>query len=276
VHLIGYCIGGTITAAFLAWSRARRGSKEESPIAHSTLLATLVDFSDPGEIGVFVDENSIRWLDDHMSQVGYLDGKSMAASFRMLRSNSLLWHYVVHNYLLGETPPPFDVLYWNMDTTRLPAAMHSFYLREFYLHNRLVERNGVTLGDRPLDLQRIDVPLYLVGTEQDHITPWKGTFKLCGLAKGPIRYVLATSGHIMGIISPPVDPPKRHFRVGDIDGECDPEAWREKTEKVSGSWWLDWVDWLRPQCGELLPPRALGNGAYRPLAEAPGTYVLER
>ncbi len=276
VHLAGYCIGGTISAAFMAWARGRGAGRAKSPVAHGTLLTTLVDFTDPGEIGVFVDENSIRWLEDHMNQVGYLDGKSMASSFRLLRSNSLLWHYVVHNYLLGEAPPPFDVLYWNMDTTRLPAAMHSFYLREFYLNNKLVQKNGVTLGGRPIDLGRIDAPLYLVGTEQDHITPWKETFKLSRVAKGPIRYVLATSGHIMGIISPPVDPPKRRYWAGPIDGVDDAEAWREATEKVPGSWWLDWVDWLRPQCGDLQPPPGLGSDAWPALAEAPGTYVLER
>jgi len=275
VHLTGYCIGGTLSAAFMAWSKSG-GGRAKPPVAHGTLLTTLVDFSDPGEIGVFIDENSVVWLEDHMNEVGYLDGKSMAASFRLLRSNSLLWHYVVHNYLLGETPPPFDVLYWNMDTTRLPAAMHSFYLREFYLNNKLVEKNGVTLAGRPIDLERIDTPLYLVGTEQDHITPWKETFKLARLSKGPTRYVLATSGHIMGVISPPVDPPKRRYWAGPVDGLCDAEAWREATEKVPGSWWLDWVDWLRPQCGALQAPPGLGNDAYPALAEAPGSYVLER
>jgi polyhydroxyalkanoate synthase subunit PhaC len=199
----------------------------------------------------------------------------MAMSFRSLRSNSLIWHYWVHNYLLGESPPPFDVLYWNSDSTRLPYAMHSFYLREFYLHNKLVKPDGLTLGGRPIDLSRITQPIYAIGTEQDHIAPWRSAFKICSLTNGPVRFILATSGHIMGVLSPPLDPPKRRYWMGDATGQDDPEAWREGTEKVSNSWWTDWVAWLNPQCGELRTPPPLGNGKYPQLIPAPGNYILE-
>lgn len=274
VHLTGYCIGGTIVATLLAWLNHKNNS--ESPVAHSTLLTTLVEFSRPGDIDVFVDEQSLAFIDKLMDHSGYLDGDLMAASFRVLRSNSLIWHYWVHNYLYGESPPVFDVLYWNMDCTRMPQVMHSYYLREFYWNNKLVQQDALRLGDRPIDLRRISQPLYVVGAEQDHIAPWASTFKLCELTQSPVRYVLATSGHIMGIISPPVVPPKRRYWAGDVDGHTDPEAWRSGTDKVPGSWWTDWIEWLRPQCGERVPPPSLGNEQYPCLAAAPGAYVLER
>jgi poly[(R)-3-hydroxyalkanoate] polymerase subunit PhaC len=211
-----------------------------------------------------------------MDQSGYLDGAAMAWSFRMLRSNGLIWHYVVRSYLYGEDPPPFDVLYWNTDSTRLPARMHATYLRECYVKNALIEPDALTLGGRGIDLRRIRQPLYMVGTEQDHIAPWKETFKLCGVVQGPIRYVLATSGHIMGIISPLVDPPKRRYWAGNAEGHGDAETWRAGIPKVLGSWWEDWAAWLAERCGPLSKPPPLG-GVRRPiLGDAPGTYVLEK
>ena len=276
VHAVGYCIGGTLLAALMGWLRGHGQHGERRPIAHWTLLATLVDFSQPGDIEVFIDEDSVAAIERMMSARGYLDGGELALSFRMLRPNSLIWNYFVQNYLYGQEPPPFDVLYWNMDSTRLPEAMHSFYLREFYLHNRLVQPDAVTLGGRRIDLRNIEEPLYAVGTEQDHITPWRETFKICGLIRGPVRYVLATSGHIMGIISPPVDPPKRRYWVGDATGRSDAEQWRDGVAKVPGSWWEDWCTWLDARCGALRTPPVLGSDAYPALEPAPGTYVLNR
>jgi polyhydroxyalkanoate synthase len=276
VHLAGYCIGGTIVAALLAWlNRDARGA-DDGAVAHATLLTTLVDFSKAGDIDVFLDEDCLGAIERLMAPSGYLDGRYMAASFRLLRSNSLIWRCWVHNYLYGETPPAIDVLYWNTDTTRLPQAMHTFYLRELYLNNKLVQPDGLTLGGRPIDLGRITQPLYVVGTEQDHITPWVSTFRICGRVKGPVRYVLATSGHIMGIISPPVQPSKRRYRVGDATARTDPEAWRAAVDKVPGSWWTDWADWLRAVCGRQVAPRSPGNEKYPSLTDAPGTYVLEK
>ena len=273
VHVVGYCIGGTMLSALMAW--LARGDSA-SPIAHWTLFTALVDFTDPGDIDVFIDEDSIRYIERMMAQNGYLDGQELALSFRMLRSNSLIWHYFVHNYLYGEEPPPFDVLYWNTDCTRLPEAMHSFYLRELYLHNKLAQPDALSLGGRPIDLGRIRQPLYAVGTEQDHIAPWKETFKICSLVGGPVRFTLATSGHIMGIVNPPVDPPKRRYWVGDASGASDAEAWRESQTKVPGSWWEDWDAWLAAQCGPFTAPPPLGTEVYPALEDAPGSYVLDR
>ena len=276
VHAVGYCIGGTILAALMAWINRESDTRDASPIASWTLFTALTDFSDPGEIDVFIDEDSISAIEQGMATRGYLDGSELTRSFRMLRSNSLIWHYFVGNYLYGEEPPPFDVLYWNIDNTRLPEAMHSFYLRELYLNNKLAQKDGVTLGGRPIDLRLITQPVYNVGTEQDHIAPWKATFKNCALVRGPVRYALATSGHILGIISPPVDPPKRRYWAGDASGQTDAEAWRAAVEKRPGSWWEDWRDWLHVQCGAMRELPAMGSPEHPPLAEAPGTYVLEK
>jgi polyhydroxyalkanoate synthase len=274
VHLVGYCIGGTLVTALAAWLN-RGDSGQQSPIAHMTLLTTLVDFAEAGDIDVFIDEDSVDALDDLMAHYGYLDGKDMVMTFRSLRSNSLIWHYWVHNYLLGEAPPRFDVLYWNADYTRLPHAMHSFYLREFYLNNKLIQPDGITLSGRPIDISRITQPLYAVGTEQDHIAPWKSAFRICALARGPVHFVLATSGHIMGVLSQPLDPPKRRYWVGDATGQSDPEVWRAQLDKTVNSWWTDWVAWLRPKCGPERAPPALGNADLPSLEPAPGSYVLE-
>jgi len=276
VHLSGYCIGGTIVACYMAWMNRTSGSRNALPVRHWSTLTTLVDFANPGDIDVFISEAGIASLEKRMEREGYLDGKDMASAFRMLRANSLIWHYWVRNYLYGETPRAMDVLYWNIDTTRMPEAMHAFYLREFYLENKLVQKDGVTLGGRKIDLGRIAQPLYAVGTEQDHIAPWAETFKVCGLLKGPVRYSLSTSGHILGVINPPVQPPKRQYWAGDASGADDPEAWRSGVEAVAGTWWEDWVAWLRPQCGERVAPPSLGSEKYPKLANAPGTYVLER
>jgi polyhydroxyalkanoate synthase len=274
IHLMGYCIGGTIDTALMAW--LNHGEGREVPVGHWTLFTTLADFSAPGEIGLFIDEESIEFLEKRMAMRGYLDGQDMATSFRMLRPNNLIWRYYVTKYLFGESPPAVDVLYWNMDTTRIPEAMHSYCLRQFYLYNRLVKKECLTLAGRPIDLGRITQPLYMVGAEQDHITPWQQTFKICSLVNGPVRYVLATSGHILGVVNPPVDPPSRRYWAGDATGQTDAGGWCDRTDKVSGSWWADWVAWLRPHCGSPQAPPSLGSDRHPPLCDAPGTYVLER
>lgn len=276
VHATGYCLGGTALALLLAWLDADPADRADNPVAHWTTFTTLVDFRDPGEIGVFLNETSFEFLRERMAAAGYLDGATMANAFRLLRSNSLIWHYVMHSYLYGEELPPSDVLFWNCDTTRMPAAMHEFYLRELYLNNRFIRPGELELGGRRLDLGAIAQPLYAVGAEQDHIAPWRQTFRLCGLIGGPARYALATSGHILGIINPPVDPPKRRYWSGDATGQRDPDAWLERTAKVSGSWWEDWTRWLDERCGPPDLPPSLGNAAYPPLQAAPGSYVLER
>jgi pimeloyl-ACP methyl ester carboxylesterase len=195
VHAVGYCIGGTLLAVYMAWL-SRRMKRECIPVAHWTLLASLVDFQSPGDIEVFIDEGSVAWLANNMRQRGYLDGAEMAATFRLLRANPLLWHFVVHSWLYRERPQASDVLYWNMDTTRMPYRMHEYCLRELYRNNRLVKPGALVIAGEPIELPRIHTPLYVVAAEDDHITPWRQVFKINSYVTGPKRYVLSSSGHI--------------------------------------------------------------------------------
>ena len=275
VHAAGYCIGGAALATYLAWAN-RHYAKGKVPVRSATLLTTLIDYHKPGDVEVFLDEGSFKWLSRAMEEKGFLDGKEMAAAFRLLRSNSLIWHYVVHGYLYGEKPPPFDVLFWNMDTTRMPAAMHTWYLREFYLGNKLIKKDALTLAGEAIDLERIVQPLYVVAAEDDHIAPWKQTFRVNAFVSGERRYVLSSSGHILGIVNPVVQPPKREYWVGAAERHDTHETWRDRAEHRAGSWWEDWMSWLKPQSGALRAAPAVATDRYPALADAPGTYVLER
>jgi polyhydroxyalkanoate synthase len=274
VHAVGYCIGGTLLTTYMAWLN-RKFSREKLPVAHWTLLATLVDFQSPGDIEVFLDEASVGWLSDTMRTRGYLDGSAMATTFRLLRSNSLIWHYLSEGWLLGERPPASDVLFWNMDITRMPARMHEYYLREMYLKNNLIKPNALTIAGEPIDLTLIHAPLYQVSAEDDHITPWRQTFRITGLVTGEKRFVLTSSGHILGIVNPPVEPPRRHFRIGRGHRGETAEAWLATAEDHPGTWWVDWVAWLNERCGNLRAAPAVATAKYPKLADAPGTYVLE-
>ncbi|WP_114649855.1 PHA/PHB synthase family protein [Pseudothauera hydrothermalis] len=275
VHAVGYCIGGTALSMYMAWAN-RRYPAEALPVRDWTLFTTLVDFQSPGDIEVFIDQASVRYLTQNMWRKGYLDGKEMAASFRLLRSNSLIWHYVVHGWLYGETPPPFDVLYWNMDTTRMPARMHAWYLEELYLHNRLVQADALQVAGERLDLGRIVQPLYAVAAEDDHIAPWREAYKIVHHVSGDKRFVLSSSGHILGIVNPPVTPPKRKYWVADAKRGETSEIWQARADEHVGSWWEDWMAWLKPRCGALVEARPAANDDMPALAPAPGTYVLER
>ena len=275
VHAVGYCIGGIALAAMMAWYNAEYADADKVPVAHWTLLTTLVDFSRPGGIEVFLNEETINSLEAMMAQQGFLDGRDMARAFRLLRSNSLIWHYFVHNYLYGETPPAFDVLFWNTDVTRMPRAMHAFYLREFYLHNKLIQKNGLTLAGHGIDLGRIRQPLYAVGCEEDHIAPWKATFKIAGKLNAPVHYTLSSSGHILGIINPPVTPPKRSYWSGPC-AEQSADEWKHQRTEVQGSWWGHWTQRLATQCGPLVAARQPGDNSQFPaICAAPGAYVHE-
>jgi polyhydroxyalkanoate synthase len=274
VHAVGYCIGGAALSAYVAWANVHY-EKKDVPVETVTLFTTLVDYHKPGDIEVFLDENTIKYLEKSMDKKGYLDGKEMAAAFRLLRSNSLIWHYVVRGYLYGEAPPPFDVLFWNMDATRMPAAMHSWYLRNLYLENKLVKKDALTLAGEKIDLGRITQPVYAVSAEDDHIAPWRQTFRIANSVAGPCRFVLSSSGHILGIINPVVTPPKRDFHVGAAERYDSPDDWRERAEAQPGSWWVDWMAWLKPQSGKLVKAPAVDTPEYPALADAPGTYVLE-
>jgi polyhydroxyalkanoate synthase len=276
VHAVGYCIGGTLLATYMAWANRRFGEQAKVPVAHWTLFTTLTDFSRPGDIEVFIDEAAIEWLESAMKRQGYLDGAQMASSFRLLRSNTLLWHYVVHSYLYGEPLPPFDVLFWNMDTTRMPERMHSFYLREFYLDNKLIRRDALTLAGEPIHLGRVTQPLYAVTAEDDHIAPWRQCYRIRKSVAGPLRFVLSSSGHILGIVNPPVTPPKRSFRVGEPQRGDKADDFLEDAECRSGSWWEDWTGWLAQRCGPQVTPPPMEAPGRPLLAAAPGTYVLEK
>jgi len=262
-----------LLAILMSWINQ---GKDAPPVSHWTLFATLVDFSAPGDIGVFIDEESIAWLEEKMKASGYLDGKEMGLSFRMLRPNSLIWRYIIQRYLYGTEQPPLDALFWNDDGTRLPAKMHSFYLRELYLNNKLIKPNALKFRNRPIDLGTITQPLYAIGTEDDHISPWKATFRIAALINAPVRYTLASSGHIMGIINPPDPQTKREYRCGDAGGQTDLEKWHASNEKITGSWWHDWTAWLAGSCGPEIDPPGIGSRNYPPLAPAPGNYVLEK
>jgi polyhydroxyalkanoate synthase len=273
VHATGYCIGGAALTTYMAWANAHYEAKDV-PVKSVTLLTTLVDYHKPGDIEVFLDEGSFKWLSKNMEKKGFLDGKEMASAFRLLRSNSLIWHYVVHGYLYGETPPPFDVLFWNMDTTRMPAKMHTWYLRNFYLDNALIKKDELTIAGEKIDLGRIVQPVYAVAAADDHIAPWRQTFRINNFTAGPKRYVLSSSGHILGIVNPVVNPPKRDYWVADAERHDTADSWRDKSTQVAGSWWEDWMAWLKPQSGALSTPAANGR-KYPAIADAPGTYVLE-
>lgn len=267
---IGYCLGGTLLAATLAWMRA----KGEDRIQAATFFTTLVDFSEPGELGVFIDEEQLAALEEMMARRGYLDGSEMATTFNMLRANDLIWSFVVNNYLLGRDPFPFDLLYWNSDSTRMPAAMHSFYLRKCYLENRLVQPGGIELAGVPIDLRRIDMPVYWVSTREDHIAPWKSTYAATQIYTGPKTFVLAGSGHIAGIINPAGSGKYGYWLNPELPP--DPDAWLERAEHQEGSWWPHWAAWNRQHAGELVPARDPAKGPLPPLEDAPGSYVRVR
>src|SRR5579859_1367912 len=275
VHAVGYCIGGTLLATYMAWLARRHPQPDDMPVAHWTLFASLVDFQSPGDIEVFLDKGSVDWLEQMMRRRGFLDGAEMATTFRLLRANPLVWHYVVHGWLYGERPVPSDVLYWNMDTTRMPSRMHWYYLREMYLNNNLVKPGALSIAGEPIDLGRIKQPLYMVASADGHLPPWRQVFRLSGLIAGQTRFVLSSSGHILGIVNPPVTPPKRHYRAASAHPGETADAWSTAAEEQPGTWWEDWIPWLAERCGEPGVPPSLTTDAFPALAEAPGTYVLE-
>jgi len=277
VHLVGYCIGGTLVSTYMAWAN-KRFAAEQMPVAHWTLFTTLTDFSHPGDIDVFIDDACVGALEEKMEKRGYLDGAEMATSFRLLRSNSLVWQYWVNSYLLGEPLPPFDVLFWNCDSTRMPAAMHSYYLREMYLNNNLIKRGKLTIAGESIDLDRIVQPLYAVTAEDDHIAPWKQCYRIRKYinVNAPMRFALSTSGHILGIVNPPVNPPKRAYWIAEPERNEHWEHWLDRADKKPGTWWQDWTAWLGERSGELVDAYPVSNRKFPALADAPGTYVLEK
>ncbi|MDD2861801.1 MAG: class I poly(R)-hydroxyalkanoic acid synthase [Acidiphilium sp.] len=274
VNAIGYCLGGTLLAATLAVMAAR----EDHRIRAATFLVTLTDFADVGELGVFIDEEQLAAIEEKMNRQGYLDGADMATTFNMLRANDLIWGFVVNNYLLGNDSFPFDLLYWNSDSTRMPAAMHSFYLRNMYQQNRLIQPGALELGGTPVDLGRITIPAYFLSCREDHIAPWASTYKATQILAGPNRFVLAASGHVAGVVNPPSSGKYNHF-VNDALPP-DPQSWMEGATEVAGSWWPDWQRWItsheKPRGRSTVKPRIPGDGKLPVLGDAPGDYVKVR
>ena len=270
-NAIGYCIGGTLLAATLAYMAEIKDTRIKS----ATFLSTMVDFTDPGDLGIFIDEEQIDDLDEMMFARGYLDGTEMASTFNMMRDNDLIWSFVVNNYLLGKAPFPFDLLYWNSDSTLMPAAMHSFYLRKMYLENKLVEPGGIELSGVPIDLRQIKIPIYMLSTRDDHIAPWKSTYKATALYGGPVRFVLAGSGHIAGVVNPPAKGKYGYWTYSKIPKN--PETWLKSAKRTEGSWWPNWADWIKKQAGKKdVAARKPGAGKLKALEDAPGSYVRVR
>jgi polyhydroxyalkanoate synthase len=266
-NAIGYCLGGTLLASSLAYMAATGDQR----IACATFFVTLLDFRDPGEINVFLDEEQLKALEEKMTRRGYLDGSEMAATFNMLRANDLIWSFVVSNYLLGNEPFPFDLLYWNSDSTRMPARMHSFYLRNMYRSNHLIKPGGISLCGVPIDLSKIKVPAYFVSTREDHIAPWQTTYFGARSLSGPVRFVLAASGHIAGVVNPPDSGKYSHWINPDLPGTS--EEWSAGSTEMAGSWWPDWQRWVSARGRKTVAARMPGDGALPALEDAPGSYV---
>ena len=267
LNAIGYCLGGTLLGATLGYL----SNKNQNRVASATFFVSLLDFSEPGELGVFIDEEQVANLERKMNQRGYLEGSEMAGTFNLLRANDLVWSFVVNNYLLGKDPFPFDLLYWNADSTRMPARMHSFYLRNMYIKNLLAEPGGIELGGVPIDLGAVRTPAYFISTVEDHIAPWKTTYKGAKYLGGPVRFVLGGSGHIAGIVNPPAA--KKYHYWANEELPATPDAWFAGASKIPGSWWEDWEAWIeRLNGGARVPARAPQDV----LEDAPGSYAMLR
>ncbi|WP_114417904.1 PHA/PHB synthase family protein [Marinospirillum perlucidum] len=272
VNLLSYCIGGTLTASTLAYLTAKRQQKRVKSV---TYMATLQDFSDPGEISVFINELSLKGIEKQLDRTGYLDGRAMAFSFNLLRENDLFWSFFINNYLKGERPSAFDLLYWNTDGTNMPAAMHKFYLRNMYQKNKLIEPGGIELDGVKIDLSKIKTPAFFVSTIQDHIAQWKSTYKGALVHSGPVKFVLSGSGHIAGIVNPPA---KNKYGYWTNDKLAPtPEAWFAGAEKNEGSWWPLWQEWMEENKyadpAAQVAARKPEEGKLDVIEAAPGSYV---
>lgn len=271
INIMGYCIGGTLLAMTLAWCAAKRDDRFNA----ATFMVSLQDFETVGDTAVFLSEQSSLQLIEHqMMERGYLDKSELSNMFNLLRSNDLIWANVVNNYLMGEKPPAFDLLYWNSDGTRMARAAHAWYLRNTYVENKLVKPGEVELKGERLDLSRITLDVYAVGAEKDHIVPWHAAARILELTGGQVRYVLASSGHIAGIINPPGG--KGNYWTNENGRGLSPEAWRAGSTQHEGSWWRDWFAWLGARSGEMRTPPRIGSDRHPPMEDAPGTYVFER
>jgi len=272
VSAIGYCIGGTLMAATLAYMAARGDDR----IAACTFFTAQVDFTEPGELGVFIDEDQLAGVEQTMSKKGYLDGSEMATTFNMLRANDLIWSFVVNNYLMGKDPFPFDLLFWNADATRMPAAMHSYYLRNMYQKNLLAQPGGLVIDNVPINLRKISIPVYIQAGKDDHIAPAKSVYKATQLFSGPVRFMLAGSGHIAGVVNPPEAKKYMHWLNETEKNPATLDEWRAGATEFPGSWWNDWDRWLSAKSGPKVPARVPGAAGLPAIEDAPGSYVKVR
>ncbi|MEM7280401.1 MAG: alpha/beta fold hydrolase [Pseudomonadota bacterium] len=270
VSVIGYCIGGTLTAAALAYM----AEKGDDRVKAATFFAAQVDFSEAGDLKVFIDEQQLQNLDEMMAEKGYLDGDAMYTTFNMLRSNDLIWSFYVNNYLLGKDPIQFDLLYWNGDATRMPRTLHMYYLRECYLHNNLAKPGGMVLDGVPIDLTKVNTPIYLQSSKEDHIAPYNSVFKAKQLYSGPVRFMMAGSGHIAGVINHP-DAKKYQYWMNESQPN-DLDEWIAGAVEHPGSWWPDWDNWLSQHSGPKVAARVPGDGNLKVLEEAPGSFAKTR
>ncbi len=272
INLAGYCLGGTLLMTTLAYMTA----KKDKRAASATFFTTMIDFSEPGELGVFLDEGAVTGLEKKMAERGYLEGSEMAGTFNMLRANDLIWSFVVNNYLMGKDPFPFDLLYWNSDSTRMPYAMHSYYLRNMYLANKLREPGGLELAGVKIDISKVKTPCYFISTIEDHIAPWKSTYLGALLPSGPVKFVLGGSGHIAGIVNPPSANKYGYWTNDALPASAD-EFLAGATQNP-GSWWSDWQQWLGalPGGDKKVPARVPGAGNLKVLDDAPGSFVKFR
>jgi polyhydroxyalkanoate synthase subunit PhaC len=269
VNTIGYCLGGTLLASTAAYLAA----KGDDRIASASYFATLVDFTDVGDMAVFIDEEQLASLERRMRERGYLEAQDMATAFNMLRANDLIWSFVVNNYLLGKEQMPFDLLFWNSDSTRMPAAMHSFYLRTMYQHNLLAKPGGINLADTPIDLSKISTPTFILSAREDHIAPWKSTYAATRFYSGPVKFVLSASGHIAGVISAPGSK-YGHWTNDNLPPR--PDEWFAGATPHQGSWWPVWDEWVTRLDSDRVPAREPGGGKLTIIENAPGSYVRVR
>ncbi|MBA2961927.1 MULTISPECIES: class I poly(R)-hydroxyalkanoic acid synthase [Ramlibacter] len=271
VNTLGWCVGGTLLSSTLALLRARG----DESVASLTLLTTMLDFEEPGDLGVFVDEAGVLQRELTLGQGGIYRGAELGFVFQALRANDLIWPYVVNNYLKGKTPAAFDLLYWNADGTNLPGPMYAWYLRNMYLENNLRVPGRLSICGEPVDLGQVDVPTYILATQEDHIVPWRSAYRTTGLTGGKTEFVLGASGHIAGVINP-ASKNKRSYWAGGKQG-ADADEWLASAESTPGSWWTHWAKWLKPQAGKMVPARKkLGNATFQPIEPAPGRYVKVR
>jgi polyhydroxyalkanoate synthase len=274
VNPVGYCIGGTLLGTMLAYLAADEGDEKREAFGAPTFLTAMLDFSDVGDQSVFTDEPRVEFMEMQMKELGYLPGEQLANMFNLLQPTQLIWTNVINNYLLGQDPPAFDMLYWNSDSTSLPRDAHRWYIRNTYVENNLIEPGKVEFNGRPIDLGKITGDIYSVGTRKDHIAPWKSGWAICKRTNGNIRYTLAGGGHIAGVVSPP-DKARGYWTSDDCGRYETPDEWLENAEEHEGTWWEDWTGWLEFHSGEQVEPPGVGSDEYTPLEDAPGTYVKE-